>query len=112
MKGASPDVPDLGDVTPFQRAVQIQHSAMVLLLLQRSEWGFSHMTAADWRRCLAFGRDCHLEMICGKPPQLLVRVDSLKAELESMSYPLSSVVKLQARETDFMSRHGYGKRLL
>ncbi|KAF7510343.1 hypothetical protein GJ744_006839 [Endocarpon pusillum] len=110
-KGASPDVPDLGDVTSFQSAVQLQHAAMVLLLLQRSKKGFCDMSAADWRRCLAFGRDCHLEIICGKPPQLLVRDESLKAELEEMSYPLSSVAELQARDTDFMSRHGYGKRL-
>lgn len=111
-KGASPDTPDLGDITPFRLAVQHQHAAMALLLLQKSQWGLSRMSASDWRRCLVFGRNCNLELICGKPPRLLVRDDDIKSELEKMSYPLSNSIKLAARETDFITREEYEKRLL
>ena len=111
-KGASPDVADFGNVSPFQRAVQIPDLAMALLLLPRSEWGLSRMSASDWRHFLASERGCHLEMICGKPAQLLVRADNLELELENMSYPLSNSDELPAREADFVSRQEYGKRLL
>lgn len=111
-KGASPDTQDLGEVTPLQLAVRHKHSAMILLLFPKSRLGLSTMSAKDWRRCLASGSDCHLEMTCGEAATVSVISGELGSDFSYMSYPLSNEMKLPLREIDFTNREGYEKRIL
>ncbi|KAM0145600.1 hypothetical protein ACHAPG_011547, partial [Botrytis cinerea] len=113
-RGGSTDIPDLSDTTPFQLAIQSGFSQMALLIFSKTEYDTSSLSATDWRRCLAPGLACHIEMTSCEPPEVLVWNDAskLKTELDDLSYPLSSYSdKLPARETDFMSRKNYAKRI-
>jgi ankyrin repeat protein len=111
-KGASTDIPDLGDATPFQLALRYGYSELALLLFPATKHKIS-VSATQWRRCLAEGRSHHIEMVGSEPPEVLVRNDALEMKLNELSYPLSSYNdKLPVRETDFMSRKDYAKRIL
>ncbi|PQE04066.1 hypothetical protein CJF31_00003166 [Rutstroemia sp. NJR-2017a BVV2] len=112
--GGSTDISDLSDNTPFQLAIQSGFSQMALLLFSKAKYNTSSLSATDWRCCLARGLACHIEMINSEPPEVLVWDNTLKMkmELNDLSYPLSSYSdKLPARETDFMSRKNYAKRI-
>ncbi|KAM0172531.1 hypothetical protein ACHAPF_007410 [Botrytis cinerea] len=113
-RGGSTDIPDLSDTTPFQLAIQSGLSQMALLMFSKTKYNPSSLSATDWRRCLAPGLACHIEMTSCEPPEVLVWNDAskLKTELDDLSYPLSSYSeKLPARETDFMSRKNYARRI-
>ncbi|KAM0125328.1 hypothetical protein ACHAO1_010650 [Botrytis cinerea] len=113
-RGGSTDIPDLSDTTPFQLAIQSGFSQMALLMFSKTKYDRSSLSATDWRRCLAPGLACHIEMTICEPPEVLVWNDAskLRMELNDLSYPLSSYSdKLPARETDFMSRKNYAKRI-
>lgn len=112
-KGASPDIKDFGDTNPFQSAMRNGNRDMVLLLYPKTTPGLSSISASDWRRCSGNGPKCSLEMISDGSAKVVFRDESLKQDLQEMSYPLFSVYEeVPARDTYFKRKHGNGRRIL
>ena len=111
--GTSPDIADFGNINPFQIPIRKQECDMVFLLYPRTTAGLSLTNASEWRRCSRHASDCNIEMINTSSAKVHFRDESLKRELNEMSYPLSFRNReFPARDTHFMNRHREGKRIL
>ena len=112
-EGASPDIEDFGDTNPFQLAMRKRDRDVVRLLYPKTTAGLSSISASDWRRLWGHASNCSLEMISDGSAKVVPRDESLRQDLEKMSYPCAiRTEKVIPKDTYFMHKHCNGKRIL